>query len=142
MSAPCGPCGARQKNRSVVSTRARAASRLTQPCSTPIGYAVRAKPTAATLEKDFDGQRSGVRPLRGFVVSQKKSNVRCERVSTNSRSAGLPAPVATVRDDVGGADAHAAAAARASSRKRFIESSVVEQRIERTRGAPALGAPR
>src|SRR3982750_2027300 len=82
-----GPCGRLQRKRSVVSVRALACSRVTQPCSTPIGYAVSAKPTAATLENDFDGQRSGARPLRGLVVSQKKSNVRRESVSRKACSA-------------------------------------------------------
>src|SRR6476619_4392285 len=82
----CGPCGAVQKKRSVVSTRSRAASRDTHPCSMPIGYAVSANPTAATLENDFVGQRSGVSPLRGLVVCQKKSKVRRESVSRNALS--------------------------------------------------------
>jgi hypothetical protein len=49
---------------------------------------VSANPTAATLENDFVGQRSGVRPFRGLVVCQKKSNVRRASVSTNALSAG------------------------------------------------------
>jgi hypothetical protein len=69
-----------------VSTRSRARSRVTHPRSTPIGYAVSAKPTAATLENDFVGQRSGVSPLRGFVVSQNQSNVRRDSVSRNAAS--------------------------------------------------------
>ena len=35
--AGCGPCGSRQKKRSVVSTRSRACSRVTHPRSAPIG---------------------------------------------------------------------------------------------------------
>jgi len=35
--------------------RSRAAARLTQPLSAPIGYAVSANPTAAMLEKLFVG---------------------------------------------------------------------------------------
>ena len=49
-----------------------------------MGYAVSAKPIAATLEKLFVGQRSGVRPLRGSVVSQNQWNVRCSSVSRNA----------------------------------------------------------
>jgi len=70
----------------VASTRSRACARVTHPRSTPIGYAVSANPTAATLENDFVGQRSGVSPFRGLVVSQNQSNVRRESVSRNADS--------------------------------------------------------
>jgi len=70
-------CGAVQKKRSVVSVRSAACARVIQPCSTPMGYAVSANPTAAMLENDGVGQRSGVRPFPGGVRSQKKLKVRC-----------------------------------------------------------------
>jgi hypothetical protein len=57
--------------RRVVSVRWRASVRLMYPRSTPMGYAVRAKPTAATLENERVGARSGVRPLAGLLNSQK-----------------------------------------------------------------------
>src|SRR5687767_9817366 len=46
-----------------------------------MGYAVRAKPIAATLEKLFVGQRSGVRPFALLVFSQNQSKVRLSSVS-------------------------------------------------------------
>src|SRR6476660_1146263 len=70
--------------RRVVSTRSAAALRDTYPRSIPIGYAVSANPTAATLEKLFVGQRSGVRPFAGFDCSQNQLNVRCSSVSRNA----------------------------------------------------------
>jgi len=42
-----------------------------------MGYAVSAKPTAAMLENDGVGQRSGVSPFVAGVRSQKKLKVRC-----------------------------------------------------------------
>lgn len=77
MFGPAESCGAVQKKRSVVSVRSAAWLRVIQPCSTPIGYAVSAKPTAAMLENEGVGQRSGVRPLDAGVRFQKKLNVRC-----------------------------------------------------------------
>ncbi len=51
------------------------------------------KPTAAMLQNDGVGQRSGVRPLPGGVRSQKKLNVRCCRVSRNAAVSGAtPGP--------------------------------------------------
>src|SRR3972149_6795690 len=80
------PWGARQRKRRVVSTRSAACAREIQPCSAPTGYALSPKPTAATLEKDGEGQRSGTSPLAGFARSQKKRNVRSCSVSTNACS--------------------------------------------------------
>src|SRR5437868_6524587 len=58
-----------------------------------MGYAVSAKPTAAMLENDGVGQRSGVRPLPGGVRSQKKLKVRCWSVSRNAAVSGeTPGP--------------------------------------------------
>ena len=54
----CGPCGAFQRKRSVVSVRSRACARVIHPRSTPTGYAARPKPIAATLEND--GRRCAV----------------------------------------------------------------------------------
>src|SRR5438045_9624527 len=53
-----------------------------------MGYAVSAKPTAAILENDGVGQRSGVRPLPGGVRAQKKLKVRCWSVSRNAAVSG------------------------------------------------------
>src|SRR5688572_12562316 len=63
-----------------------------------MGYAVSPKPTAATLENDFRGQRSGTRPLLALVVSQNPSTVRRSTVSRNASCAavavnGLPVPL-------------------------------------------------
>jgi hypothetical protein len=44
---------------------------VTYPRSTPIGYAVSAKPTAAMLEKEGVGDRSGTSPFLGLASSQK-----------------------------------------------------------------------
>ena len=66
----CRRSGAAKKRR-VVRTRSRAASRVTHPRSTAMGYAVRPKPTAAMLEKDGEGARSGTRPFFGFERPQK-----------------------------------------------------------------------
>jgi hypothetical protein len=64
-----------------------------QPRSTPIGYAVSAKPTAAMLENDGVGQRSGVRPFAVGVLSQKKLKVRCCSVSRKATVSGVtPGP--------------------------------------------------
>jgi len=90
---PAESCGAVQKKRRVVSVRSAAWVRVIQPCSTPIGYAVRAKPTAAMLENEGVGQRSGVRPFVAGVRFQKKLKVRCCRVSRNATvSGGVPGP--------------------------------------------------
>jgi len=90
---PAESCGAVQKNCSVFSVRSAASARVIQACSTPIGYAVSAKPTAAMLENDAVGQRSGVRPFVGGVRSQKKLKVRCCRVSRNADVSGAtPGP--------------------------------------------------
>src|SRR5688572_28024181 len=70
--------------RSVLSVRFAAALRVTYPRSTPTGYAVSAKPIAATLEKLFVGQRSGVSPLLLSVRSQNQSKVRRSSVSRNA----------------------------------------------------------
>src|SRR5438477_12340141 len=70
--------------RSVLRVRCAASARETYPRSTPIGYAVSANPIAATLEKLFVGQRSGVRPLFGSLCSQNQLNVRRSRVSRNA----------------------------------------------------------
>src|SRR5215218_3820239 len=70
--------------RTVVRTRSAACVRVTHPRSTPIGYAVSANPIAATLEKLFVGQRSGVSPLLALVLSQNHENVRCSSVSRNA----------------------------------------------------------
>src|ERR1700704_6077500 len=70
--------------RSVLRARCAASARETYPRSTPTGYAVRAKPIAATLEKLFVGQRSGVKPVFGSVRSQNQLKVRCSRVSRNA----------------------------------------------------------
>ena len=52
-----------------------------------------ANPTAAMLENDGVGQRSGVRPLEAGVRSQKKSKVRCCRVSRKAAVSGAtPGP--------------------------------------------------
>src|SRR5438270_7996035 len=67
--------------RSVFNVRCAASARDTYPRSTPTGYAVSANPTAATLEKLFVGQRSGVSPLFGSVRSQNQLNVRRSSVS-------------------------------------------------------------
>src|SRR3982751_107463 len=69
--------------RSVFKVRCAASLRVTKPRSTPIGYAVSANPIAATLEKLFVGQRSGVRPVLGSLRSQNQLNVRRSRVSRN-----------------------------------------------------------
>src|SRR5689334_24293336 len=55
-------------------------------------WAVRPKPIAATLEKVREGQRSGVRPVRGSVLSQNQWKVL---VSTVSRNGSLGDAVAT-----------------------------------------------
>src|SRR5689334_18526050 len=55
----------------------------------PTGYAVSAKPTAATLEYEGLGKRSGTRPFFGLAVSQKKWNVRCWRSTRNGSTTGL-----------------------------------------------------
>src|ERR1035437_10882694 len=70
--------------RSVLSVRWAASARVTYPRSTPTGYGVSANPTAAMLEKLFDGQRSGVSPLLGSVCSQNQLKVRRSSVSRNA----------------------------------------------------------
>ena len=68
---PCGrscpraaaPCGALSKKRSVASVRSTACSRVIQPRSTPMPYAVRPKPTAAMLEKDLRRPAIGHQPV-------------------------------------------------------------------------------
>src|SRR5687768_17070593 len=75
------------KKFSVVSTRLAAASRVTQPRSAPMPYAVSPKPTAAMLENDFVGQRSGTSPFFGLVVSQNHWNVSRSTRSISAVSA-------------------------------------------------------
>ena len=56
-------------------------------------YAVRPNPTAAVLENDGVGQRSGTSPLDAFVVSQNQRKVRCWTSFRNSASVcGVPPP--------------------------------------------------
>src|SRR5687768_15726228 len=81
MPVAAGPCGALYMKRSVLSVRRAACSRVTYLLSTPTGYAVSANPIAATLEKLFVGQRSGVRPVLGSLLSQNHLKVYCCRVS-------------------------------------------------------------
>src|SRR4051812_32099472 len=90
-------------NRRVFSVRCAASARAMYPRSTPTGYAVSANPTAATLEKLFVGQRSGVSPLLGSLRSQNQLNVRRSRVSRNAAcravsAAGGVGPVIPVID--------------------------------------------
>ena len=69
--APCGPL---RKVFSVVSTRATAWVRVTQPWSTPMPMAVSPNPTAAMLQADgvvLFNILSGTRPLVGFAEYQK-----------------------------------------------------------------------
>ena len=90
-------------------TRSRACSRVTQPRSAPTTYAERPNPTAATLENEGAGQRSGTRPFLGFAVSQNQRNVRCWSSSTNgSRTRREPrsAPPGC-RDDARGSGLYA-----------------------------------
>src|SRR5450759_5450702 len=70
--------------RSVLRVRCAASARATYPRSTPTGYAVNAKPTAAMLEKLLLGHRSGVSPLLGSVLSQNQLKVRRSSVSRNA----------------------------------------------------------
>ena len=90
---PAESCGEVQKKRRVARVRSAACCRVTQPRSTPMGYAVSANPTAAMLENDGVGQRSGVRPLPAGVRSQNQLNVlRCS-VSRNATVSGeTPGP--------------------------------------------------
>jgi hypothetical protein len=70
-----------------------------------MGYAVSANPTAATLEKLFVGQRSGVSPVRESLRSQNQRKVRCSSVSRNaaclSVSCGEPGSVGPVTVEFG-----------------------------------------
>src|SRR6266550_1656660 len=52
-------------------------------------YAVRPNPTAAMLEKDFVGQRSGTRKVCGSMVSQNQRKVRRSRSSIPAGAAAL-----------------------------------------------------
>src|SRR3546814_16515613 len=83
-----GPICASRRNSSVVSVRSTAWRRLTHPFSTPIGYAVSAKPIAAMDANGRDGKRSGVIPLTSLVVSQKNWKVRFAMYLKRGRSAG------------------------------------------------------
>src|SRR3546814_6208950 len=58
------------------------------PFSTPIGYAVSAKPIAAMDANGRDGKRSGVIPLTSLVVSQKNWKVRFSMSLNSGGSAG------------------------------------------------------
>src|SRR5438477_9228007 len=106
--------------RSVLRVRCAASARETYPRSTPTGYAVSANPIAATLEKLFVGQRSGVRPLFGSLRSQNQLKVRRSSVSrkavwrTESCDGGI-GPVMPVTDV---AFVHADAATTTAIRKR------------------------
>ena len=62
-------------------------SRVTQPRSAPTVYAVSPNPTAATLENEGVGARSGMSCVVGSARSQNQRNVRCSRSSRNARSA-------------------------------------------------------
>jgi hypothetical protein len=86
-TAPLGvvSCGADQNHCSVLPTRSQAAARVTQPRSAPMGYAVSAKPVAATLANERVGQRSGVRPRAGSLWSQNHQR----RAASMSRKAVL-----------------------------------------------------
>ena len=84
-----GPIFASRKNSSVVSVRSTAWRRLTQPFSTPIGYAVSANPIEAIDANGRDGKRSGVIPLTSLVVSQKNWNVRFSMSLNSGGNAGL-----------------------------------------------------
>src|SRR3546814_12520589 len=88
-----GPISASRRNSSVVSVRSTAWRRLTQPFSTPIGYAVSAKPIAAMDENGRDGKRSGVIPLTSLVVSPKNWKVRFHMsLKSGGRDGRCPAP--------------------------------------------------
>ena len=50
------------------------------PRSTPTGYVVSPKPTAAMLEYDGVGYRSGINPFAGLPVSQKNRKVRSSQL--------------------------------------------------------------
>jgi hypothetical protein len=57
------------------------------PRSTPTGYVVSPKPTAAMLEYDGVGYRSGISPFCGLPVSQKNRKVRsCSSPKKGSRT--------------------------------------------------------
>jgi hypothetical protein len=81
---------------------------------------VSAKPIAATLEKLFVGQRSGVSPVRASVRSQNQLNVRCSSVSRNaiSRAVIVAVPGGNVGTLVGATTRvlHAEAATATTSR--------------------------
>ena len=76
----------------------RASARETYPRSTPIGYAVRPNPIAATEEKDLVGKRSGTRPFLALVVSQNQLKVRVSTVSRKGsvRKSGVGPATAVV----------------------------------------------
>ena len=148
-----GPCGAVQKKRSVVSTRSRAASRLTQPRSTPIGYAVSAKPTAATLENDL--RRPAVRrqavarvgrlpeevegPARqrveegGLPRARRVTAERCGR-RTGHRGAGARGDAGQRREQQQSYDPHANAPPVEVMRKRIPPRGTFRR--------PAVSSPR
>src|SRR6188508_2522663 len=144
MPARAVPCGAVQKKRSVFSTRVAASARLTQRCSTPIGYAVRAKPVALTLANERVGQRSGVRPLCGSLLSQKKRNVRAASVSRKTAFAAVRlAPGAAVDwEDTGGGLLQPARTS-AAARQALVRRAIACHHRTRTRTSGAgLGATR
>src|ERR671912_1076920 len=84
MPVAASPCLAVSKKRSVASVRSMAASRVTQPRSTPTPYAVSPKPTAAIEENAFVGQRSGTSPFLGLPRSQNHWKVRRSSSSTEA----------------------------------------------------------
>src|SRR5256714_12147866 len=98
--------------RSVFRVLCAASARVTYPRSTPTGYAVSANPIAATLEKLFVGQRSGVRPLFGSLRSQNQLKVRRSSVSRNAVCLAVSAPPAGTAADGGGPTAELGAVAQ------------------------------
>src|SRR5438105_6308458 len=103
--------------RSVFSVRCAASARETYPRSTPTGYEVKANPIAATLEKLFVGQRSGVSPLFGSLRSQNQLKVRRSSVSRNAvwRTVSCEGAIGPVMPVIDVALVHADAATRQSS---------------------------
>src|SRR5438105_12101582 len=127
--------------RSVFSVRCAASARETYPRSTPTGYEVKANPIAATLEKLFVGQRSGVSPVLGSLRSQNQLKVRRSRVSRNAvcrvvRADGGIGPVIPVIDVAVVQPAAMLIAANSEMRKRELTSVASRCRSRAARSPP------
>ena len=90
MPVAAGPCGALQKNRSVVSVRSRASARLHQPRSTPDRVSSERKTNRRDARKGRRWPAVGASPLDRFTVSRRTESALLDGVIKGRRGAAVP----------------------------------------------------